>query len=84
MDKTFLMFISNNNSVLPSEIIVNNISIKFVNTFKLLGVIIDSKLNFLHHASNVCISVNRKLFAIKRLFYLDFWVGNVMGKHYLN
>ena len=70
--KTFFMFISNNNSVLPSEIIVNNISIKVVNTFKLLGVIIDSKLNFLHHASNVCISVNRKLFAIKRLFYLDF------------
>ena len=68
----FISNISNSNFEFPSEIIVDNISIKVVNSFKLLGVTIDSKLNFLNHASNVCVSVNRKLFAIKRLFYLDF------------
>ena len=37
---------------------------------KLLGVTIDSKLNFETYASMIKNSVNRKLYSIKRLFYL--------------
>ena len=35
-----------------------------------MGFIIDENLNFVKLAANVCLSVNRKLFSIKRLFYL--------------
>ena len=32
---------------------------------------LDSRLNFIYHASKVCSTINRKLFSIKRLFYLS-------------
>jgi hypothetical protein len=41
-----------------------------VSEFKLLGFTIDNKLNFMKLVSEVCLSVNKKLFSIKRLFYL--------------
>ena len=41
-----------------------------VNEFKLLGVTLDSKLNFKTYCSLVKKSVIRKLYSIKRLFYL--------------
>ena len=77
--KTFFMFITNRRVKLPKEIIVfdkivNNkkliIKVEVVETFKLLGVTLDNKLNFLEHCSNLKKVINRKLFSIKRLFYL--------------
>ena len=41
------------------------------NSFKLLGVTIDNKLNFAEHSSNVKKLINRKLYSIKCLFYLS-------------
>ena len=38
--------------------------------FKLLGVILDNKLNFNLYVAQQCLIINRKLFSIKRLFYL--------------
>ena len=46
------------------------IKVEVVETFKLLGVTLDNKLNFLEHCSNLKKVINRKLFSIKRLFYL--------------
>jgi hypothetical protein len=43
-----------------------------VNKFKLLGVTIDSRLNFADHVSIVSRSISSKLFAIKKIFYLSF------------
>ena len=41
-----------------------------MNNFKLLGVTIDNKLNFTEHCSNLKKIVNKKLYSIKRLFFL--------------
>ena len=38
------------------------------------SVLIDNKLTFKQHVTNICINVNRKLFSIKRLAYLPFLV----------
>jgi MinD superfamily P-loop ATPase len=73
------MFVTNRRLKLPSKIIVNKQTIKgvehiskveVVNSFKLLGVTIDTKLNFTEHCSNLKKIINRKMFSIKRLFYL--------------
>ena len=79
LEKTYFMFVTNRRLKLPSEIIVNKQTIKgvehiskveVVNSFKLLGVTIDTKLNFTEHCSNLKKIINRKMFSIKRLFYL--------------
>ena len=49
----------------------NGSEIGLVNSFKLLGVTIDNKLNFLEHVSNLRHTINKKLYSIKRLFYLN-------------
>ena len=66
--KTKIMFItSKRNVTLPSSIMFEDKSIEVVNKFKLLGVQIDNRLNFLHHVSDLRNS-------IKRLFYLSYKV----------
>ena len=39
-------------------------------SFKLLGVTLDNKLTFTEHCSNIKKIVNKKLYSIKRLFFL--------------
>ena len=73
--KTYFMFITNKRVKLPTEItIVNNksvdIKVGVVTSFKLLGITIDNKLTFLEHCSIIKKTINRKLFSIKRLFFL--------------
>jgi len=41
-----------------------------VTSFKLLGVTLDNKLTFTEHCSNLKKIINRKLYSIKRLFFL--------------
>ena len=48
--------------------------IETTNKFKLLGVLIDDKLNFNDYINKQCLSINRKMHAIKKLFYLPFEV----------
>lgn len=62
------MFIANRRVKLPKEIkvsdkIVNNKQsiIKVVETFKLLGVILNNKINFIEHCSTLKKVINRKL-----------------------
>ena len=70
-DKTFILFITNKRFKIPESILIDSITIKVVDRFKLLGVTIDRKLTFRDHVSQQCNAINRKLFAIKRMFYLS-------------
>ena len=45
------MFITNKRVILPTNIIYNTISIEFGPKFKLLGISLDSKLNFVDFVS---------------------------------
>ena len=58
----------------PSFLDIDNYRIEVVNRFKLLGVFIDNKLNFLSYVANLRKSVNIRLYSIKKLFYLPFCV----------
>jgi hypothetical protein len=73
------MFVTNKRVKLPMEITVGtklvndkneDIKVSVVNSFKLLVVTIDNKLNFTEHCSNLKKIVNLKLYSIKRLFFL--------------
>ena len=65
------MFITNKRVVLPTNILYNTISIEVVPKFKLLGITLDSKLNFEDFVSGLYVAINKKMFAIKRIFYLS-------------
>ena len=65
------MVIKNKRIQISLYFIFNNIEIKCVEEFQLLGVTIDSKLNFNKHVSILSHAINSKLFAIKNLFYLS-------------
>ena len=68
--KTFFMVFTKKKIEIPDKIQIKGITIDVVNEFKLLGFTIDNKLNFMKLVSEVCLAVNKKLFSIKRLFYL--------------
>jgi hypothetical protein len=82
--KTKIMFISkkmeindsNNKQMMqfPPFININNNEVEVVNSFKLLGVTIDNRLSFSKHTAEIRISVNKRLYSIKKLFYLPFTV----------
>jgi hypothetical protein len=69
--KTYCMFVSNKRVTFPPTVLIDNIQVNVVDQFTLLGVTVDHKLNFNKHVSNICLQINRKLFSIKRLFYLS-------------
>ncbi len=69
--KTYAMFVTNKKNIeLPNEINVDDNKIIIVDSIKLLGIIIDNKLNFSSYCSHIRKTVNRKIHSIKRLFYL--------------
>lgn len=74
-EKTHFMFITNSNVSFPSSInlLYNSTSfnISVVTHFKLLGITLDNKLNFVKHVTNTIKLINCKLFSIKKLFYLS-------------
>ncbi len=72
------MFVANNN-INNTKIIdetknieINDyIKIKVVDNFKLLGVTIDYKFNFSKFINETCLKINKKLYSIKKIFYLS-------------
>ena len=70
-DKTFIMFITNKRVTKPKVVKINNHEVKVVDDFRLLGITLDSKLAFTKHVSLLSLSINRKMFAIKRIYYLS-------------
>ena len=51
---------------------INKIAVEVVTSFKLLGFIIDNKLTFNEYVESLVKLINKKLFAIKNIFYLSF------------
>jgi ribonuclease P/MRP protein subunit RPP40 len=72
--KKFIMFITNKRVIIPEHLDLGDIRLIAVKKFKLLGFIIDSKLELKLHVAQTCLTINRKLYSIKRLFYLPFKV----------
>ena len=72
--KTQAMFVSYKRYNRPKDLKIDKNTIEIITNFKLLGVWIDNKFNFNYYASSLINSINKKLFAIKRLFYLSFEV----------
>ena len=70
--KTKLMFLTNKRGItFPSNFVIDKNSIEVAQELRLLGVNNDNKLNFKKHVENVKCLVNRKLFSIKKIFYLS-------------
>ncbi len=57
------MFITSKRVIIPEEIEIDGKMVQVVKTLKLLGIEIDSKLNFRKLISNTCKSINTKLFS---------------------
>jgi len=72
--KTKAMFITNKRVKWSNEIAFDDVKIEVVDHFKLLGVWLDCKLSFNFHVDSQIKTINSKMFAIRRLFYLS---GNV-------
>jgi hypothetical protein len=71
--KTKAMIITSirrNRSEFPSALDLHN-SVEVVEEFKLLGVLLDCKLNFSNHILNLKKSITKKLFIIKNMFHLS-------------
>ena len=69
--KTFFMIVTNQRFKHPKSISISNICIEVVESFKLLGVTIDNKLNFSEYVHQVKTEIYKKLFSIKKIFYLS-------------
>jgi hypothetical protein len=69
--KTYVMFICSKEIETPTSIILNKVPVEVVKEFKLLGVTIDSKLDFGQYVSDTCSKVYTRLCSIKNLFYLS-------------
>ena len=70
--KTFVMFITDKKNIcIPESVLLNNVNIKTVSSFKLLGVYIDSNLTFKENVSNTSSKVYACLFSLKSKFFLS-------------
>ena len=70
--KTNAIFFSNgcrlNSKLVMPTLLLDNVAIPFVLKTRLLGVIIDDKLNFKDHISTICRNVSIKLRTLGRCF----------------
>jgi hypothetical protein len=77
------MIITNKRVSMPKLFDFEDISIEVVDNFKLLGVTIDNKLQFNKFVSLQCSQINKKIYSIKKLFYLPFEVKIQFFKTFL-
>ena len=56
--------------MIPKSILINSQTINVVDKFRLLGVLVDNKLKFDAYVAQQCLAINRRLFNIKKLFFL--------------
>ena len=58
-----------------SPILLNGVNLEYVDSFKYLGVVVDAKLNFKRHYSELLKNVNRKVQYFGRASNnLDIWI----------
>ena len=71
-EKTFLMFVTNRRVSLPDFIEIDGQKVMSVKKFRLLGVNLDNRLNFEAHAYEQSNVINKRIYSIKRMFFLPF------------
>ena len=71
-DKRFVMFITKKRIILQKFLKFKSINITVVDVFKLLGIAIDSKLTLRKFVSEKCNQINKRLYSIKKIFFLSF------------
>jgi len=70
-NKSEIMFITNKQNItIPEFINISGNNVKVVTEFKLLGIIIDNKLNFKSNTAKIKRSINIRLYSIQKLFQL--------------
>jgi hypothetical protein len=73
--KSEIMFVTNKqNIIIPEFIEINGNQVKVVSEFKLLGIIIDNKLNFIKNTCKLRKSINTRVYSIQKLFQLPMCV----------
>lgn len=78
------MYITNKRITLPTELKISETrSIKAVVKFKLLGVTLDNRLKFDQFVYDQIKAINKKLYSIRRLFYLPFDVKLLFFKAFI-
>lgn len=71
-NKTKIMFISNKRGIdFPNKLDIDSNEIEVIQSIKILGIIVDNKLNFKENVALVRQSIYKRLYSIKRLFYLS-------------
>jgi len=65
------MFVTNKRIKAPKDIQIGNSRIQVVDNFKLLGVTIDNQLKFDMFTSEIRNTIVKKMYSIKKLFYLS-------------
>ena len=69
--KSEIMFITNKQNInIPEFININGNDVKVVSELKLLGIIIDNKLNFISYTAKIKRSFNIRLYSIQKHFQL--------------
>lgn len=81
--KTYGMFVTNKRIELPEILKIAGIEIEIVESFKLLGVLVDRNLNFQLFARSLRTSIYKRLFSIKRMFFLSLEVKIQFFKSFL-
>ena len=82
-DKFQLMFLGQKIKT-QIDITVYNVNINLVDSVKLLGVVIDNKLNFVEHIKNICKMANTKTNALLRIRkYIDTPTAKVYANAYV-
>ena len=71
-EKSFLMFVTNRRVSLPDFIEIDGQKVMSVKKFRLLGVNLDNRLNFESHAYEQSNVINKRIYSIKRMFFLPF------------
>ncbi len=81
--KTFAMIITKKRIRRPKFILVKDHRVEVVSSFKLLGVVIDDKLNFIEYSKTLKSNILKKLFSLKRLYFLPHSVKILFFKSFL-
>lgn len=82
--KTKYMFISKNSKIkIPKQIEIGTFQVEVVDKFRLLGIDLDSTLSFSCFLANIVKCTNRRLFAIKRLFFISHRVKTQFFKTFI-
>ena len=77
------MFVTNKqNIIIPEFIEINGNQVKVVSEFKLLGIIIDNKLNFIKNTCKLRKSINTRLYSIQKLFQLPMCQNSILQNIY--